>query len=63
MTPARPRWKYRPLVIGAIALVALPLAMHAVGLTVNTASVVVILAVVRLVVVVTVLRRLRAVLL
>jgi ABC-type branched-subunit amino acid transport system ATPase component/ABC-type branched-subunit amino acid transport system permease subunit len=42
---ANPDAKYRPLAIGAIALVALPFAMHAVGLTVNTASVVVILAI------------------
>jgi ABC-type branched-subunit amino acid transport system ATPase component/ABC-type branched-subunit amino acid transport system permease subunit len=45
MTAARPGWKYRPLVIGVIALVALPLVMRMVGLTVNTASVVVILAI------------------
>ena len=30
--------KYRPLVIGAIALLALPLAMRLLGLTVNTAT-------------------------
>ncbi len=45
MTAARPQSKYRPLVIGAIALVALPLVMRMAGLTVNTASVVVILAI------------------
>jgi ABC-type branched-subunit amino acid transport system ATPase component/ABC-type branched-subunit amino acid transport system permease subunit len=37
--------RYRPLWIGAAALVALPLAMQAVGLTVNTATVVVCLAI------------------
>ena len=42
---ANPNTRYRTLVIGAIGLVALPPAMHAVGLTVNTASVVVILAI------------------
>jgi ABC-type branched-subunit amino acid transport system ATPase component/ABC-type branched-subunit amino acid transport system permease subunit len=45
VTTTRGRSKYRPLAIGAIALVALPLAMPLVGLTVNTASVVVILAI------------------
>ena len=37
--------KYRPLWIGAIALAALPFAMPMLGLTVNTATVVVILAI------------------
>jgi branched-chain amino acid transport system ATP-binding protein/branched-chain amino acid transport system permease protein len=37
--------KYRPLWIGALALVALPLCMPLIGLTVNTATLVVILAV------------------
>jgi ABC-type branched-subunit amino acid transport system ATPase component/ABC-type branched-subunit amino acid transport system permease subunit len=37
--------KYRPLWIGAGALVALPLAMRAIGLTLDTATVVVILAI------------------
>ena len=37
--------KYRPLWIGALALVALPFAMPMMGLTVNTASVVVILTI------------------
>jgi branched-chain amino acid transport system ATP-binding protein len=37
--------KYRPLWIGAIALAALPFAMPVLGLTVNTATVVVILAI------------------
>ncbi|HSD52634.1 MAG TPA: branched-chain amino acid ABC transporter ATP-binding protein/permease [Burkholderiales bacterium] len=45
MTVARPRAKYRPLVIGAVVLLALPLVMRMVGLTVNTASVVVCLAI------------------
>jgi ABC-type branched-subunit amino acid transport system ATPase component/ABC-type branched-subunit amino acid transport system permease subunit len=45
VTAARLRAKYRPLAIGGIALVALPLVMQLVGLTVNTASVVVILAI------------------
>ena len=45
MTTARPHSKYRPLWIGAIALVALPLALRLLGLTVSTASVVVILAI------------------
>ena len=45
MTAARLHAKYRPLAIGGIALVALPLVMQLVGLTVNTASVVVILAI------------------
>jgi ABC-type branched-subunit amino acid transport system ATPase component/ABC-type branched-subunit amino acid transport system permease subunit len=45
VTTARPSWRYRPLLIGAIALVALPLVMRVVGLTVNTGSVVVILAI------------------
>jgi len=44
MTSAR-HSRYRPLWIGAAALVVLPLAMHAVGLTTNTASTVVILAI------------------
>ena len=37
--------KYRPLLIGAIGLVALPLVMPLLGLTVNTASVIVILSI------------------
>jgi ABC-type branched-subunit amino acid transport system ATPase component/ABC-type branched-subunit amino acid transport system permease subunit len=45
VTSDRRRAKHRPLVIGAIALVALPLVMQLVGLTVNTASVVVCLAI------------------
>jgi ABC-type branched-subunit amino acid transport system permease subunit len=45
VTTDRRRAKYRPLVIGAIALVALPFVMQLVGLTVNTASVVVCLAI------------------
>ena len=40
MTLAGLHSKYRVLAIGALALVALPLAMSIVGLTVNTASVV-----------------------
>jgi ABC-type branched-subunit amino acid transport system ATPase component/ABC-type branched-subunit amino acid transport system permease subunit len=45
MTAARARANHRPLWIGAIALVALPFVMQAVGLTVNTATVVVCLAI------------------
>ena len=45
MTPVRPYARYRPLVIAVIALVALPLVMRALGLTINTASVAVILAI------------------
>jgi len=45
VTSNRPLAKYRPLVFGAIALAALPLVMQLVGLTVNTASVVVCLAI------------------
>jgi ABC-type branched-subunit amino acid transport system ATPase component/ABC-type branched-subunit amino acid transport system permease subunit len=45
VTLAWARAKHRPLWIGAIALVTLPLAMQAVGLTVNTATVVVCLAI------------------
>jgi len=44
MTPRR-REKYRPLWIGLVALVVLPLLMPLLGLTVNTATVVVILSV------------------
>jgi branched-chain amino acid transport system ATP-binding protein/branched-chain amino acid transport system permease protein len=45
MKTARPRSKYQLLWIAAIALVALPFAMRLLGLTVNTASLVVILAI------------------
>jgi len=45
LTPAATRSKYWPLAIGAVALVALPSVMNLVGLTVNTASVAVILAI------------------
>ncbi len=45
MTLARLQAKHRPLVVGALALAALPLAMPMIGLTVNTASVVVCLAI------------------
>jgi ABC-type branched-subunit amino acid transport system ATPase component/ABC-type branched-subunit amino acid transport system permease subunit len=45
MTAGQALAKYRPLWIGAFALVALPLVMPVVGLTVNTASVVVCLAI------------------
>jgi len=45
MKTTRPRSKYRTLWIVATTLVALPLAMRVLGLTVNTASLVVILAV------------------
>ena len=44
MTGARSS-RYQPLWIGAAALVVLPLCMHAIGLTTNTASTVVILAI------------------
>jgi branched-chain amino acid transport system ATP-binding protein len=42
---ARPFSKWQPLWIGAVALAVLPLAMHVVGLTTDTASTVVILAI------------------
>ncbi|MGP0088828.1 MAG: ATP-binding cassette domain-containing protein [Xanthobacteraceae bacterium] len=45
MTLARATARYRTLAIGAAALVALPLATRLLGLTVNTATVVVILAI------------------
>jgi len=45
VTAVRSRWRHGPLLIGAIALVALPLVMRLVGLTVSTASVIVILAI------------------
>lgn len=45
MTAVRKPSKYQPLLIAAVALVALPFVMHAAGLTVSTASVVVILAI------------------
>ena len=45
MSAPRPYLKYRLLWIAAIALVALPFAMRVLGLTVDTASVVVILAI------------------
>jgi branched-chain amino acid transport system ATP-binding protein len=45
MTRARLYSKHRPLVIAALALVALPFALRLFGLTVNTASMVVILAI------------------
>src|SRR5476649_1249335 len=45
MTTARLHSKYQPLLIAALALIALPLAMRVFGLTVNTASMVVILAI------------------
>ena len=45
MTGLRLQAKHRPLVIGAVALVALPFAMLMLGLTVNTASVMVCLAI------------------
>ena len=37
--------KYRPLLLALAGLIALPLVMHALGLTVNTASMVVIFAI------------------
>jgi branched-chain amino acid transport system ATP-binding protein len=45
MTPARAHSKLRLLWVAAIALIALPFAMRVLGLTVNTASVVVCLAI------------------
>jgi branched-chain amino acid transport system ATP-binding protein len=45
MTGTRLYSRYRPLVIAALALVALPFAMRLFGLTVNTASMVAILAI------------------
>jgi ABC-type branched-subunit amino acid transport system ATPase component/ABC-type branched-subunit amino acid transport system permease subunit len=45
MTAAGAHARHRPLWVGAAALVALPLVMSAVGLTVNTATVVVCLAI------------------
>ena len=44
---AQPRHvaKYRPLLAAAVALIALPFVMRVLGLTVNTASVVVILSI------------------
>jgi branched-chain amino acid transport system ATP-binding protein len=45
MTPARSQAKYRPLLIAAMALIALPFAMQALGLALNTATMVVILAI------------------
>jgi ABC-type branched-subunit amino acid transport system ATPase component/ABC-type branched-subunit amino acid transport system permease subunit len=45
MTAARLASKYRPLLIAALALFALPFVMRLFGLTVNTASMVVILAI------------------
>ena len=45
MKVARPHSKYRPLLIAALALVALPFAMQILGLALNTATTVVILAI------------------
>src|SRR5712672_3309050 len=45
MTRTRLHSKYRPLLIAALALIALPFAMRLFGLTVNTASMVVILTI------------------
>jgi ABC-type branched-subunit amino acid transport system ATPase component/ABC-type branched-subunit amino acid transport system permease subunit len=45
MTTARPYAKYRPLLIAGAGLIALPPAMHFMGLSVNTATMVVILAI------------------
>ena len=45
MSTARPNAKYRPLLIAAAALVALPPAMQLMGLSINTATMVVILAI------------------
>jgi ABC-type branched-subunit amino acid transport system ATPase component/ABC-type branched-subunit amino acid transport system permease subunit len=45
MTPIGAPSKYRPLWVAAVALVALPLALHLIGLTMTTASWVVILSI------------------
>jgi branched-chain amino acid transport system ATP-binding protein/branched-chain amino acid transport system permease protein len=45
MSSVRPHAKYRPLWIAAIVLVALPFAMHFLGLALNTATTVIILAI------------------
>ena len=45
MTGALASTKYRPLWIGAAALIALPFAMHVMGLSINTATAAVILAI------------------
>src|SRR3982075_3191649 len=45
MTRTRLHSKYRPLLIAALALMVLPFAMRLFGLTVNTASMVVILTI------------------
>ena len=45
MRTARPHVKYQPVWIAAIVLVALPFAMHALGLALNTATTVIILAI------------------
>jgi branched-chain amino acid transport system ATP-binding protein len=45
MKTARPHSKYRPLWFAAVALIALPFAMHVLGLTVNTATMAVVLAI------------------
>jgi hypothetical protein len=44
MTAARITSKYRPLALAALGLVALPFAMSLLGLSINTASMVVLLA-------------------
>src|SRR5664280_2054959 len=41
----QPHSKYRPLLLAAMSLVALPFVMHVLGLSVNTATMVVILAI------------------
>ena len=45
MTGAFASTKYRPLWIGAASLIALPFAMHVMGLSINTATAAVILAI------------------
>jgi branched-chain amino acid transport system ATP-binding protein len=45
MSKFRSHSKYRPLWIAAVSLTALPVLMHVLGLSVNTASMVVILSI------------------
>ena len=45
MTTASPAAKYRPLLLAAVALIALPFAMRMLGLTLNTGTMVVALAI------------------
>ncbi|HVZ50757.1 MAG TPA: branched-chain amino acid ABC transporter ATP-binding protein/permease [Pseudolabrys sp.] len=45
MKTSAPRSKYQPLWVAAVGLLALPFAIHALGLSINSASVIVILAI------------------